>query len=223
MKQINEYSEKEKNLFKSIMDLLNQGYRIHELKVADIAAAAGIGKSTVYEYFTTKEEIISQAVSYYVYREYERYTALISEEHGFVDIIEKIMDYTVDMLKSRFCNLLFIVFNLGESEIKELICKDRDLFITIQSGINNHFIKMFEIGRQEKLIGEDVSFYDCKLVLNGIISAFTNEIVFMRNKPTLSDKSSSQDLFPQKEDMEYEEQLADLKERSLQLILKALK
>ena len=51
MKLVNEYSEKEISIFKGIMDLLNQGYRIHEMKVADIAAAAGIGKGTVYEYF----------------------------------------------------------------------------------------------------------------------------------------------------------------------------
>ena len=66
MTLIKEYSEKEKAIFKGIMDLLNQGHRIHELKVSDIAAAAGIGKGTVYEYFSTKEEILRQAVSYYV-------------------------------------------------------------------------------------------------------------------------------------------------------------
>ena len=56
MKLVNEYSEKEISIFKGIMDLLNQGYRIHEMKVADIAAAAGIGKGTVYEYFATKKK-----------------------------------------------------------------------------------------------------------------------------------------------------------------------
>ena len=95
MKQTKEYSEKEKAIFKGIMDLLNQGYRIHEMKVADIAAAAGIGKGTVYEYFATKEEIIREAISYHVYQEYERLTALITEQPSLIATIVTIMDYLV--------------------------------------------------------------------------------------------------------------------------------
>ena len=109
MKQVREYSEKEKSIFKGIMDLLNQGYRLLEMKVADIAADAGIGKGTVYEYFTTKEEIIRLALSFYVYEEYERFTALISNRQNFRDIITAIIDYTVDMLEARFSSLLFMV------------------------------------------------------------------------------------------------------------------
>lgn len=100
MTLIKEYSEKEKAIFKGIMDLLNQGHRIHELKVSDIAAAAGIGKGTVYEYFSTKEEILRQAVSYYVYKEFEAFSSLINNQFRFEEIIYRILNHTVEMLKA---------------------------------------------------------------------------------------------------------------------------
>ena len=51
----------------------------------------------------------------------ERFTALISNQRNFRDIIAQIMDYTVDMLENRFSSLLFMVLDLGHSDIKQLI------------------------------------------------------------------------------------------------------
>lgn len=44
---------------------------IGSLKVADIAAAAGVGKGTVYEYFSSKEEILRDAVIRFVTKHIE--------------------------------------------------------------------------------------------------------------------------------------------------------
>ena len=227
MKLIREYSEKEKSIFKGIMDLLNQGYGIHELKVSDIAVAAGIGKGTVYEYFSTKEEIIRQALSYYVYKEYETFTASISNEHKFEDMIYKLLNHMVDLLKSRFSSLLFMVVSLGESDIKQLIREDRVLFTEIRSGMNKFIMKMFNRGKMEKLIGDSVTFEDCRLVLNGIMSSFTNEVIFMRNKSLIDSIDDSENL-SLKDELRAgtfidEDTLSDLKERAVRLILKSLR
>jgi AcrR family transcriptional regulator len=226
VQQIKEYSEKEKSIFNGIMDLLNQGYGIHELKVSDIAAAAGIGKGTVYEYFSTKEEIIRQAVSFYVYKEYEAFTALVSNQHKFEDVIYKILNHMVDMLKTRFSSLLFMVVSLGESDIKQLIREDRALFTEILSGMNEFIMELFKIGKQERLIGEYVTFEECRLVLNGILSSFTNEVIFMRNNSLIHGIEDSQELslrddFCQAPLIE-ESSLTELKERVVRVILKAL-
>ena len=210
MNLVNEFSEKELSIFKCSMDLLNQGYRIHEMKVADIAAAAGIGKGTVYEYFATKEEIIRQAVSYYVYEEYERFTALISNQRNFRDIIAQIMDYTVDMLENRFSSLLFMVLDLGHSDIKQLISEDSNLFTEIRSGVLEHIEQMYKKGKEEKLIGKNVAVEDFSLVVYGIIAAFTNEVIFLLD--TRKDKN-----------LKNSDDLSELKERAVKLILKALK
>jgi len=221
MKGKNEYSEKEKAIFSGIMDLLNRGHQIHELKVADIAAAAGIGKGTAYEYFTTKEEIIRQALRYHVYREFEAFTAILSSQRHFTDMVAKIMDYTVDMLRARFSSMLFMVLNLGQSEMEKFLSEDSDLLMDIRSGMDECIAKMYETGREDGLIGADISVEDCRLVLYGILSAFTNEVIFMRHQSLLC--HSPENSAKQPEQFKDEGSLTELKERTVRLILKALK
>jgi hypothetical protein len=60
----------------------------------------------------------------------------------------------VDMLKTRFSSLLFMVVSLGESDIKQLIREDRALFTEILSGMNEFIMELFKIGKKERLIGE---------------------------------------------------------------------
>ena len=91
---------------------LNQGYGIHELKVSDIAAAAGIGKVPFMSIFQPKRKL-SDGSEFYVYKEYEAFTALVSNQHKFEDVIYKILNHMVDMLKTRFSSLLFMVVSLG--------------------------------------------------------------------------------------------------------------
>ena len=48
-------SEKELAIYQGVLRLLEQGADIHALKASDIAAAAGLGKGTLYNYFSSKE------------------------------------------------------------------------------------------------------------------------------------------------------------------------
>lgn len=57
------YSEKEKKILNAAAALVSErGAAAGNLKVAEIAQAAGIGKGTVYEYFSSKDEILREAV-----------------------------------------------------------------------------------------------------------------------------------------------------------------
>ena len=51
--------EKVLAMYRAVVDLINEGNDIKVLKVSDITGCAGIGKGTAYEYFSSKEEIIS--------------------------------------------------------------------------------------------------------------------------------------------------------------------
>lgn len=52
------------DLFDAVDRLAAGGADAFSLKVADIAAAAGMGKGTVYEYFSSKEELVCAAFIY---------------------------------------------------------------------------------------------------------------------------------------------------------------
>lgn len=57
-------TEKKRALLESALALLRAGADPHEITVSAIAANAGVGKGTVYEYFKSKEELVSAAIYY---------------------------------------------------------------------------------------------------------------------------------------------------------------
>lgn len=61
-----ELAPKVKAIFQAVIRLIKEGVDLNNLTVAEIAAKAGIGKGTVYEYFQNKEDVIAQALFYEV-------------------------------------------------------------------------------------------------------------------------------------------------------------
>ena len=56
--------EKVRLLYEAVLAMVTDGWDINRMKVSDITAQAGIGKGTAYEYFSSKEELIANAVLY---------------------------------------------------------------------------------------------------------------------------------------------------------------
>lgn len=64
LKNFAEPPEKVRLMFQAVTELLSEKTDINAMKVADITKRAGIGKGTAYEYFSSKEEIITMALLY---------------------------------------------------------------------------------------------------------------------------------------------------------------
>lgn len=220
MKQEKEYSAKEISIFEGVFALLNQGRQLHELKVADIAAAANMGKGTAYEYFSSKEDILRQALGYHVVKEFEMYKEYTSGQDGFIRLIEKTLDYIIDMLQTRFSSLIMMVHNLNHSGLKQLVCADGDMLNVIKTRVNEQIQTVFNAGKKDKLIGDDVTFDDCRLVVNGLMSSFSNEVRLIRSKAYCHNEQPAAN--PGQE-AQADGSLTALKARTLKLLLKALR
>ncbi len=61
---MNNYSEKELSIFSGVFTLASQGVQFNRMTAKQIAAAAGMGKGTIYDYFSSKEEIVAKALVY---------------------------------------------------------------------------------------------------------------------------------------------------------------
>ena len=57
-------NEKVLSLYQAVIDLIEEDADINGMKVADITNRAGIGKGTAYEYFSSKEEMIVEALMF---------------------------------------------------------------------------------------------------------------------------------------------------------------
>ena len=75
--------EKKAAVFRAVLHLLRQGRPLGDLKVSDIAEAAGIGKGTVYEYFPSREELLRDAMQYSRAQGFAELYEAISTAEGF--------------------------------------------------------------------------------------------------------------------------------------------
>ncbi|NLW12190.1 MAG: TetR/AcrR family transcriptional regulator [Clostridiaceae bacterium] len=206
MRTNEKYSEKEIAIFNGIVELLDQGRQIHDLKVSDISAAAGIGKSTAYEYFSSKEDILRQATRYHVIREYEALSSFVTGHKSFIELLEQALDYIVDMLGNRFPSLLIMFMSLDSSEVELLISEDCELISELQSGVNQLFETVRLAGLRDGLINKSIDADDSRFVISGMLSAFFQEIRFL----FLHDKNN-------------EQKMRQCRERTIRLMLKTLK
>ena len=55
-------------MYEAVMQLLEEGADVADIRVSTITERAGIGKGTAYEYFDTKEEIVACAIVYHIQR-----------------------------------------------------------------------------------------------------------------------------------------------------------
>lgn len=75
--------EKVRLMYEAVSRLVQERRDIRNLKVADITALAGIGKGTAYEYFSTKEELIINALAYEYARKILDLKEQTDKEKGF--------------------------------------------------------------------------------------------------------------------------------------------
>jgi len=81
----NTYTDKELAIFNGVIDLIKRGANIYSVTVSEIAKASGVGKGTIYEYFRTKEEVISKAILYNMKREVEHAIERVEQKNNFKD------------------------------------------------------------------------------------------------------------------------------------------
>lgn len=100
-KLIQDPSQKVLAMYQAVIEFINEGCDINTLKVADITGRAGIGKGTAYEYFSSKEEIISSAILYYVKVCFEKLQVISTDNRTFQQKINEVMDFIDEHVKEK--------------------------------------------------------------------------------------------------------------------------
>ena len=104
-------------LYQAVIEFINEGCDINTLKVADITGRAGIGKGTAYEYFSSKEEIISSAILYYVKVCFEKLQVISTDNRTFQQKINEVMDFIDEHVKD-YQTVLELGCGTGEIAIR---------------------------------------------------------------------------------------------------------
>lgn len=115
-----DYSQKEIRIFSGVLKLARQGADPSTLTARRIAEAAGMGKATIYDYFSSKEEIIAKALIYSAGRQARRFCRAVDAEVGFEKKMMKVYDSIIDSVKDggSLFNIFISARNSGLSPVQ---------------------------------------------------------------------------------------------------------
>ncbi len=180
------YSEKQIAIFNAIVELMKNGINPYSIKVADIAEAANIGKGTIYDYFDSKEEAISEAILYSVTNEikygYSRIKAKDTFKEKFYELLYMIAENAADNV-STFNMLL----SIGEiSKLYEFLLDDRYDLSEYISMVNQIIKHLLESGINEGIISTSESPHYQIIVTNSFVMGFSQYIRQKELYPNIS-------------------------------------
>ena len=100
-------------VYEAALQLIGQGVSPAALKIQQLADAAGIGKGTVYEYFSSKDEILRGLAVYCFCRENARIRALMADCTTLAGLEDRVLDYLRDIASERMGSYKMIAETLG--------------------------------------------------------------------------------------------------------------
>ncbi|MGL5713931.1 MAG: TetR/AcrR family transcriptional regulator [Paraclostridium sp.] len=181
MEEIN-YSPKEIALFEGVNKLIEEGSSLNNLKVSDIAKAAGIGKGTVYEYFKTKEEVIAKAILYNTAKEIEKLAMNSKEALTFEDKFYSVLDGIIELSNRKFEYIQIFFANKELQETLREFNEDKVKVIEFRDSIMNILQPVIELGIKENIIDKNLEIDYIKSVFVSVLSGVVNIIHFTMEK-----------------------------------------
>ena len=101
MRKDDKRRSRELAVYEAVLSLIGQGCDPASLTVQQIADAAGIGKGTVYEYFASKEEILTRMADYTLHSEMSRLTEALAPCCTLVRAEDPLLDYLSGLAGER--------------------------------------------------------------------------------------------------------------------------
>ena len=96
-----ERREREQAIYRAVLRLAGDGADISRLRVQEIAAEAGMGKGTVYEYFASKDEILHRMTSYCMDSELSRVEELLDRCDALDQVEQAMTEYLLELHHTR--------------------------------------------------------------------------------------------------------------------------
>jgi len=144
-------------IYRAIGDLVAEGADISSMRVSDIAAKAGIGKGTTYEYFSSKEEMVIKAMVFLVDSMVKRILLQMERLENFRDKFMLLLDEMEEKAKQRACILKYLNMlsdmNLCQ-QMHDVLLEDEDAKNASPVRIIRYLL---EEGKKEGIIGKHFS------------------------------------------------------------------
>jgi len=172
----NTYTDKELAIFNGVIDLIKRGANIYLVTVSEIAKASGVGKGTIYEYFRTKEEVISKAILYNMKREVKHAIERVEQKNNFKDRYYEALEIIVENFDNKFSTINLLLSTGNFNELYEYMIDEKHLIAAYTSRIESIIDRLLLMGYEEGIITIEESQYYKRMVIISSIAGFINYI-----------------------------------------------
>ena len=162
---------KREAVYEAVITLMEKGGDQSTIKVSDIAAEAGIGKGTVYEYFSSREEIIAKTIIYYIDSYLKKAERIFDKKAGFRERLNGILDIIANESgRSEF----FIDVLLSTAKVKDIykILKKANIAIDFEKDVTEYLEKLIDGGKNEGIIGAGTDMEYASFVIRSAIGGY---------------------------------------------------
>lgn len=166
------FSPKEIRIFDGVLSLLSGGADLHSLRVSDIAAAAGVGKGTVYEYFKSKEEIIEKTVVYKLSVELARTREVLEEDPPFFNALDRILDLAAEVFDPEAPSLWSLVRSMMSQGMMRGCVLPEEAPKNIRSRVYGIFAALHRLGVRDGVLREQENEGFVQFAFRAAFSAF---------------------------------------------------
>lgn len=141
-------------IYQAVLALLDEGVDINSMKVSQVAALAGIGKGTVYDYFPSKEEMVVCAVLYEVQRMMKEICTQVEQTTTFKEKIYRVFSYLEENVGEsqslgRFMRLVDHTFGMGCS-MRVLMERKKEEVCSLPNALDD----LYQEAKKEGLVEE---------------------------------------------------------------------
>ncbi len=168
------YSEKEIAIFNGLIKLMREGVNPYLIKVSDIARAANIGKGTIYDYFTSKEEVISKAIIYSISQDIQTMTRKVNAKQNFKDRLYQVLDIMGDSFEKKVSTLNILLSYGGIEKFYESLVDKESKISGFMALINNEVKSLLALGIKEGIITTDENLHYQMMAVLGAVSSFSH-------------------------------------------------
>ncbi len=183
------YKEKEVLIFNALISLYGEGNEIPEITVSQIAKEAGIGKGTIYEYFSSKEDIVSNAIVYSFNSKLDDLKLLLSLEKPFEETVRMMFAAMAEIFRQKNPALMFIFNAVVLNKNKFLKGEDVEQLEEIRELGMGGLQKLYLRGVEEGVLKpcDDLSYLI--ISLRGVMLAFVSAFFCDEDKERVVDNA----------------------------------
>ena len=177
--QPHSFTDREIQIFGGVLQLAAGGSDLSQLRVQEIADAAGMGKGTLYEYFRSKEEILLGTFLFCIQRELDALEAMMGSCPDFEVLCEKSLDYVSDLIETRASSYRLIALALRPGASQE---RCRAFAPGYCRRLQKLLQRSLELGKRSRFVRQDCEYPYFAYVISSVYLAFANALLHQKDE-----------------------------------------